>query len=134
MIMRKVKKEPVKSIKSSDLMRLSFFANRFGISPSKLCWGILVSNSEDCEVILHPVVIVKGEKLYIDIINDVISPYYNICGCLQYALQAVKRKVKNGYLLSARTEEIVVTEEDILRAYNSKIFSAELVKKANKYN
>lgn len=115
---------------ATKVMQLTFFANRFGIDKKLLKWGLLVSQNEDAEVDISPVVIVKGKNLIIDIKNDILSPVICCCGCLCTTYIAELKKEAGGYQFSAGDEKTFLANEEIAKRYHGKFLTEELEKDA----
>ncbi len=119
-------------ISAEEIMSLEFFANRFGIKKKLLSWGLIVAQNEDAEVTTSAAVLIKGSNLFIDIVNDQLSPMMNICGCRCSSFIATFNRVKGGYKFVAGDESKFLSDMSIENAYRSKIYSASLEEDAKK--
>lgn len=119
---------------AAQIMRLEFFANRFGLPKSKLRWGILLTRNEEGQCSADPVILITGENLVIDIVYDNIVAPINVCGCSVIPLQAKCDRVRAGYRLAAGSKEVFLSYEKIKSIYRSKIFSKELAENAKQYD
>ena len=131
-----MKKQTKKSatIRAVEIMKLAFFANRFGIAKSQLTWGIVVSENEDAQVSISAAVLVKEKSLFIDILNDRLTPLMNICGCKSTSYVAVFNRVRSGYKFTAGNEAVFLSNEQIERVYRSKCYSEALAAEAARLN
>ena len=120
------------NISAEEIMSLEFFAKRFGIKKKLLSWGLVVALNEDAEVTTSAVLIIKGSNLFIDIVNDRLSPLINICGCRCSSYIATFNRVKGGFKFVAGDEEKFLSDMSIENAYRSKIYSASLEEEAKK--
>ena len=122
-------------IRAVLVMTLDFFANRFGIPAENLTWGIISSCNEEYQTASCPAVLIKGEKnLFIDIINDKISPLINICGCQTQAHAADVVKKDEGYQFLGEEQSVFLTNDRLEKAYHTKIFGSDLSEEAQKLN
>ena len=112
-------------------MTLKFYANRFHVSKN-LCWGIVVSQNEEGQQETTPAVLIKGDNLFIDILNDRLAPFMNIGGCRTTSYRAWLEHTHGGYNFVVGDEKFFVSDEDIERVYRSKIYSPSLSKEAEK--
>ena len=119
---------------AAQIMKLSFFANRFGLPKNRLCWCIIVSQNEEGSVSIDPAVLIKGENMFIDIKHDNLLPLMNVSGCKTVAYKAVCNRVRGGYKLRFGNEEVFISAESIRNIYRSKIFSTELAEDARRYH
>ena len=118
----------------NKVLKLSFFADRFGIEKARLSWGILVAQNEDCETSLSPVVLIKDSNLFVNIFNDSLEPLLNIAGCQSTTYVAKKKIISGERYLFAGDYKVKIKEEEIERVYRTKIFSSELEKEASFLN
>ena len=121
-------------VRAEEIMTLEFFAKRFGIKKKLLSWGLVVSENEDAEVTTTAAVLIKGSNLFIDIVNDRLSPLINICGCKTTSYIATFNRVKSGYkfVAGAGDESKFLSDMSIENAYRSKIYSSSLEQEAKK--
>ncbi len=130
MNMEKRKNTPIRAV---QIMKKSFFANRFGVKPSELAWGIIVTQNEDSEKDLNAVLLFKENKnLFIDILNDRISPLINICGCQTTAVKATFNRTRCGYSFKSGELKAFISSKDIEKAYRNKLFNQDLAAEAAK--
>lgn len=130
-----MKKEEKKTptIRAVQIMKKEFFANRFGVKPNELAWGIIVSQNEDSEKSLNAALLFKKNKnLFIDILNDKISSLINICGCQMVGIKATFNRTRGGYTFSHQGLKAFISSKDIEKAYHNKLFSQDLAAEAAK--
>ena len=108
----------------NKVLKLSFFADRFGIEKARLSWGILVAQNEDCEVSISPVVIINGSSLFINVLADKLEPLIGIAGCQSTTYVAKKKIISGRWMLVAGDYEVELKDEEIERVYRTKIFSS----------
>lgn len=118
---------------AAQIMKLSFFANRFCLPKNRLCWCIIVSQNEEGFVSIAPAIMIKGENVFIDIKHDTLLPLMNISGCKTVACRAVCNRVRGGYKLKCGSESSFISAESIRNIYHCKIFSNELAEDATRY-
>ena len=118
----------------NKVLKLSFFADRFGIEKARLSWGILVAQNEDCEVSISPVVIINGSSLFINVLADKLEPLIGIAGCQSTTYVAKKKIISGRRMLVAGDYEVELKDEEIERVYRTKIFSSELEEEASFLN
>lgn len=114
---------------ANQVMRLSFFANRYGFCAKDADFAILSASNEDGETKLTPVVAV-GEDLYIDILSDEIHPYYNVGGCIYRCLTATVVKKQKKYIFSNNFGECEIEAEAVYNLYKSKFLHTDLLLEA----
>ncbi len=119
-------------VRAKEIMKLEFFSRRFGIKKKLLNWGLIVAQNEDAEVTTSAVLIIKGSNLFIDIVNDRLSPFMNICGCRCTSYIATFNRVKGGYKFVAGNEEKFLSDISIEKTYHPKLYSASLEQEAKK--
>ena len=125
-------KKKKKAVKAMNVMTLSFFANRFGLLKSQLSWGVVVSENEDAQITITAAVLIKDKSLFIDILNDRLTPFMNIGGCKMTSYVAVFNRVRTGYKFTAGDEEKCIGKEQIESVYRSKFFSEKLEEEAKR--
>ena len=126
------KKKGANIISAEEIMTLEFFSRRFGIKKTLLSWGVVVALNEDAEITTTAAILIKGSHLFIDIVNDRLSPLMNICGCRCASHIATFNRVKGGYKFVAGDENKFLSDLSIENAYRSKIYSSSLEQEAKK--
>jgi len=111
---------------ADKVMRLEFFAARFGINVDRVSWGILKSSNEDGLNSLYPVVSIKNSNLFIDILNDRLSPLVNIGGCKSFIANAHVSMTSSGYVFVSNQEYVDLTASEICDEYRCKIFTSDV--------
>ena len=125
---KKTKATPIRAVK---IMRLEFFANRFGINKKELMWGIITTSNEDAQESKVVVILLRHEKnLFIDIVNDRIAPLIHICGCKSSTRQAKQTRTSGGYVFTADKDLIMLKDSEIEELYKNKLYSENLSKQA----
>ncbi len=120
-------------IRAVQIMKKEFFANRFGVKPHELTWGIIVSQNEDSEKNLNAALLFKEDKnLFIDILNDKISSLINICGCQMVGIKASFNRTRCGYSFKSGELKAFISSKDIEKAYRNKLFNKKLAEEATK--
>ena len=127
---KKQKNTPIRAV---QIMKKEFFANRFGVKPRDLSWGIIISQNEDSEKSLNAALLFKEDKnLFIDILNDRISSLINVCGCQTTAVKASFNRTRGGYTFSHQRLKTFISNKDIEKAYRNKLFNKKLTEEAAK--
>lgn len=127
---KKQKNTPIRAV---QIMKKEFFANRFGVKANALSWGIIVSQNEDSEKNLNAALLFKKDKnLFIDILNDKISPLINICGCQTTAVKASFNRTRCGYSFKSGELKAFISKEELEKAYRNKLFNKKLSSEAAK--
>lgn len=114
---------------ANHVMRLDFFASRYGFCAKDADFAILSSSNEDGNTTLTPVVAV-GEDLYIDILSDEIHPYNNVGGCVSRCLTATVVKKQKKYIFSNNLGECEIEAEAVYNLYKSKFLHTDLLLEA----
>ncbi len=118
-------------IRAVQIMKKEFFANRFGVKPRELAWGIIISQNENSEKDLNAALLFKKDKnLFIDILNDKISPLINICGYQTTAVKATFNRTRCGYSFKSGELKAFISSKDIEKAYRNKLFNKKLTEEA----
>lgn len=117
---------------TQKIMTLKFFANRFQVSRADCCWGIVVSQNEEGQQEITPAILIEGENLFIDILNDRLAPFMNIGGCRTTSYCAQLKRAHGGFNFIVGDEKFFVSDEEIERVYRSKIYSPSISKEADK--
>ena len=127
---KKQKNTPIRAV---QIMKKEFFANRFGVKPHELAWGIIISQNENSEKDLNAALLFKKDKnLFIDILNDKISPLINICGCQMVGIKASFNRTRGGYTFSHQRLKTFISNKDIEKTYRNKLFNKKLSSEAAK--
>ena len=119
-----MQKEKMLSI-ADKVMRLRFFATRFGFCAKNAAFAILASTNEDGEKQLTPVVAIN-EDLYVDILKDEIHPMYNVGCCNTRCFEATVVKEKKCYSFKNHLGVCTIKVEDIYNAYKKKFLNNEM--------
>ena len=127
-----MKKIQIKKI-ANYVMRLSWFANRFGKSGHDVSWCIIQSDNEDGDVTVTPAVYV-GDDLYIDILADELKCLINVGGCSSIVLSATVKRSSDSYLFETVKGSWRVEKSQIYNVYRSKFIYPEKIVEAKCLN
>lgn len=122
-----------KSYEFSDFLHLNFFAERFRLPVSCLCWGIIFSGKDGNEKLM-PAVLIKGKNLFINLYSDALTSLCNIAGSRQCAKEAVLIEEGNIVLFKAGSSEVQLDTECFYSLYRTKIYSDQLAEEADRLN
>lgn len=125
----------LENIKFEDLFNLRFFANRFHVAKEKLSWAVVVSKTKETTT-CFPAIMIKGEKVYINMSSDALAPLVNICGSKQTICKATPKEIDaNTIAFVFENDKTVGLDKDrFFSTYRNKIFSVELAKEAERLN
>lgn len=108
-----------------EIMKVEFFAKRFGINPKYAEWSLIKFTNEDGYCSLRPAVYI-GDHIYVDILSDEVKCLYNVGGCVSIPNQAkVVLKKEGNYLFKSGKLSYICNGEDIYNMYKNKFVFQE---------
>ncbi len=108
-----------------EIMKVEFFAKRFGINPKNAEWSLIRFTNEDGSFSLRPAVYI-GDDIYVDILSDEVKILFNVGSCTSIPNQAkVVLKKEGNYLFKSGKLSYECKGDEIYNLYKNKFVFQE---------